>query len=114
MRGNERLAFARRHFRDLALVNRDAANELDVEMNHCPSHGLVAHREGVPAFGEAARGLLDHGERFRKDFLRRAASTLESLIAESSCFHAEVLARKASSESSPSASSISLTCRTTG
>ena len=42
--GDERLAFARRHFRDPALVQRDAAEDLHVERHHVPFVRLAAHR----------------------------------------------------------------------
>ena len=68
--GDEGLAFARGHFGDAPAMKHQSPDELNIEMNHGPCHRLVAHRKGVPAFGEAARGLLDHGKRLRKDFFK--------------------------------------------
>ncbi len=55
-RRDERLALAGAHFGDLALVQRDAADELHVE---------VAHAE------RAARRLAHHGERLGQQFVQR-------------------------------------------
>ena len=57
-RRDERLALARLHFRDPALVQHDAANELDVEMPHVQG---------------AASGLANDRERFRQDVVERGA-----------------------------------------
>ena len=56
--GGERLALARSHLRDIAFVERDSADELDVE---------VAHVEGAPP------GLAHDRERLRQDCLNRLA-----------------------------------------
>ena len=55
-RRDERLAFAGAHFRDLAVVERDAAQELHVEMPHAE---------------RALAGLADDGERLREDVVER-------------------------------------------
>ena len=57
-RGDQGLALAGLHFRDLAVVQDHAADELDVEM---------ALAEG------AAAGLADHGEGFRQQVVQRRA-----------------------------------------
>ena len=57
-RGDERLALAGLHLRDLALVKHRAADELDVE---------VAHVQHAPA------GFADHGERLDQQVVERFA-----------------------------------------
>ena len=57
-RRDERLALAGAHFRDLAVVQRDAADQLDVEM---------AHRQRPLA------GLADDGERLGQHVVERLA-----------------------------------------
>ena len=68
--GDKGLAFARGHLGDAAAMKHHSPDQLHIEMNHGPSHRLVAHRKRVPAFGEAARALLDHRKRLWKDFLK--------------------------------------------
>ena len=63
-RRDQRLAFARRHFRDAASVQHHAADELHVEVHHVPGHGLVADREFLLDLGEPAGGVFHHRERF--------------------------------------------------
>ena len=55
-RRHEGLALAGRHFGDLALVERDAADQLDVEMDHVPGQ-LVLADDDLPA-DEPAGGAL--------------------------------------------------------
>ena len=91
-RRDERLAFARAHFRDLAVVQRHAAHELNVE---------VAHRQ------RALAGLAHHGEGLgqaprRVPRRRRRAPSIRS-----------VLALSASSDSAAIAGSRALISRTT-
>ena len=57
-RGDQRLSFAGFHFRDLAAVQNDAADQLHVEVAH------VEH---------AAAALADHGEGFREQVVERGA-----------------------------------------
>ena len=58
--GDEGLALARGHLGDLALVEGDAADELDVEMDHLPDLFMLADDLAGPA--EASGGVLDGGE----------------------------------------------------
>jgi hypothetical protein len=53
-RGDQSLAFARFHFRNLAFVEDDAADELHIEMPHIQ---------------RAAAGFADHGKGFGQDLL---------------------------------------------
>jgi len=64
-RRDERLAFARLHFRDLALVQDDAAQELHVERHHVPFERVAAHLLGRA--DQVAAGVLDERVRFRQD-----------------------------------------------
>jgi hypothetical protein len=57
-RGHERLALARAHFRDLAVVERHAADQLDVEMTHL-QHALAR--------------LAHDGKRLRQERVERLA-----------------------------------------
>ena len=59
-RGDEGLALARRHLGDPALVEGDAADELDVEMHHVPGQLVVADDD--LAADQAAGGVLHGGE----------------------------------------------------
>ena len=77
--GDERLAFARLHLGDLALVEHDAAYELAVEGDHVPRERVPAHLLG--GAHEVAAGILHECERLgqepvERDLLRREA-TLE-------------------------------------
>ena len=64
-RSHQRLAFAGLHFRNRALVQHHAANQLHVEMTHVKY---------------AASGFADHGKGFHQnlaeDFLQRAVLLL--------------------------------------
>ena len=53
-RRDEGLAFAGRHFGDLALVEDDAADELDVVMDHVPGHFVAAGHPGAVVDGVVA------------------------------------------------------------
>ena len=57
-RRDERLALARLHLGYLALVEHDAADELDVERNHVPGEGVPADLRRRPA-QVAARVLYE-------------------------------------------------------
>ena len=70
-RGDEGLALAGRHFGNATLVQRDAADQLDVEMNHVPGQLVVAHhRLGAD---EPAGGVLHGGEGLRQDLVEGLA-----------------------------------------
>ncbi len=66
-RGDEGLAFARGHFRDEAAMEGDAAEQLDVEVDHVP--GDLGAADVDLAAAHAAGGGLDDGEGFRQDLL---------------------------------------------
>ena len=74
--GHERFAFAGGHFGDLPRVQRHAANELDVERNHLPHHGMAAHHHFRLALGQAAAGIFDDGERLGQNFVERSRQFL--------------------------------------
>ena len=61
-RGHERLSFARSHFRNHALGETDAANDLRVEMHHVPRHRLAAHGERVLALVEPPCAVFHRSE----------------------------------------------------
>lgn len=68
---DEGFAFAGGHLRDVAAMQRNAAENLDVERNHVPDHRLPADLD-LPA-DQAAAGVLDGGERFAHDVIERFA-----------------------------------------
>ena len=68
-RRDERLTFARRHFRDLVLVKRDPADELHVEMHHVPRQLVVADDDLAAA--EPPRRVLHDRERLRQNLVER-------------------------------------------
>ena len=75
--GDEGLAFAGRHFRDLPSMEGDAANELDVKGNHFPLERMAAHHDFLSA--QTAAGRFDHGIGFREDFLEAHSQFREVL-----------------------------------
>ena len=70
-RRHERLALTGRHFRDAALVEGDAADQLHVEVHHVPGQFLVAHRDG--AADEPAGGVLHRSEGLGQDLVEGLA-----------------------------------------
>ena len=69
--GDERLAFAGGHFRDLALMEHDAADDLHVERDHVPHELVAADLVGAP--DHAAAGVLHDGERLAHHGVERFA-----------------------------------------
>ena len=69
--GDERLAFAGGHFRDLALMEHDAADDLHVERDHVPHEVVAADLVGAP--DHAAAGVLHDGERLAHHGVERFA-----------------------------------------
>jgi hypothetical protein len=61
------LAFASGHFRDLALVQRDATDQLHVEGNHVPLQRVRPHGDFTPA--KPAASVLHDRESFRQYFV---------------------------------------------
>ena len=61
---DERLALAGGHFRDLAIVQSDAADELHVERDHFPAERMFADDDIRFTFGQPAAGVFDHGKGF--------------------------------------------------
>src|SRR2546430_6997342 len=59
------LPISRGHFRDLALMQHDAAEELDIKWHHVPLVGLTTHGPFLAA--ETAARILHRGERFRSE-----------------------------------------------
>ncbi len=70
-RGDQRFAFARRHFRDPSIVQGDPAKDLHVERNHVPFVRLAAHQPFLA--NEPAAGVLHGGERFGQQIIQRRA-----------------------------------------
>ena len=68
-RRHQRLAFARGHFGDLAVVQHDAADELRVERHHVPGLRMPADVHDRPA--QAAARVLDDGERLDHQVVKR-------------------------------------------
>jgi len=76
-RRDERLAFARRHFRDLAKVELDAAHQLDVVRHHVPLE--VAPGDVHRGAEQAARRLAHRGERLGQDLVERVGDRAPQL-----------------------------------
>ena len=66
--GDEGFAFAGRHFRDFLFVERNAADDLDIERDHVPGELMVADDRGGSA--EAAAGVLDSREGFAENVVK--------------------------------------------
>ena len=64
-------AFTRLHFRDFALVQYDATDELDIKRDHVPCQFVVADFTGCAA--EAAAGILHGCEGLGKNGIKRFA-----------------------------------------
>ena len=75
-RGDERFAFAGRHFRDPPAMQNDAADQLHIEVHHVPRHRLIADRESILALGQAARGVFHHRKGFRQNLVEPAGERL--------------------------------------
>ena len=67
-RADERLAFARGHFRNVAGVERITADELHIERHHLPAQRMFAHDDVRAA--QAAAGVFDDGERLRQNLIQ--------------------------------------------
>ena len=67
-RGDERFAFAGRHFGDLARDAGHAADKLHVEGDHLPFQRMFADDDFRAA--QPPAGVLDHGEGFGQDFVQ--------------------------------------------
>ena len=65
--GHQRLAFAGRHFRNAAAMQRDAADELHIVWHHVPGHGLAGDGNGCAHQPPAC--FLDGSKRFRQQAL---------------------------------------------
>ena len=76
-RRDERLAFARGHFRDPAVVQHHAADELHVEVHHVPLRRVIADLE-LPAH-QAARRIFHHCEGLGQDLLQHLLLLVEIL-----------------------------------
>jgi hypothetical protein len=85
-RRNERLSFTRRHFRDLAEVQLDAAHELHVVVHHVPLELLVRH--GDLRADQAARSLARRGERLGQNLVEHFGDCVTKL-----CFDATATIR---------------------
>ena len=59
-RGNEGLTFTGRHFCDLALMERNTADQLHIEGDHVPFQLMPADGESLSA--QSAAGIFDRGE----------------------------------------------------
>ncbi len=68
--GDERLAFAGGHFRDVAGVQRITADELNIERHHFPTNGMTAHNDILSA--QTAAGIFDDRERPRQNLVQLA------------------------------------------
>ena len=69
-------AFAGGHFGDLAVVQRNAADELHVKRNHLPEHGMAAHDHFRFALRQPAAGVFDDGKGFGQNFVERGGQFL--------------------------------------
>ncbi len=85
--GDERLAFARRHFRDPAVVQGDPAEDLHVKWDHVPFVGLTAH--GPFPADKTTAGVLYRRERLGQQIVQCCA--LGEPLAEFVRFRAELL-----------------------
>ena len=70
-RRHQRLAFARLHFGNLALMQNDTAYELHVERNHIPRKRMPADLLRRP--DKLAAGVLDERVRLRQNVVERLA-----------------------------------------
>ena len=70
-RRHERLAFARLHLGDLALVKDDAADELHVKGNHIPGERMAADLLGRA--DQVTARVLQKRERLRQNLVKRLA-----------------------------------------
>ena len=64
---DQRLAFTGRHLGDLALVQRDAADQLHVVGHHVPGHGLAGHHDRCAQ--QTTAGFFYRGVGFGQDFI---------------------------------------------
>ena len=69
-RGDQGLAFTGRHFGNMGGVQRVAADELDVEGDHFPPDGVVAHDDVGAA--KAPAGVFDHREGLGQNLVQPA------------------------------------------
>jgi hypothetical protein len=67
--GDEGLAFACGHLGDATAMEHHAADKLNIEVHHGPSHWLVADGEGMLTFGKAAGPVFYHRECLGQQFL---------------------------------------------
>ena len=68
---NQRLTLTGGHLSNLALMQRDPADELDVKRHHIPLGLDPGHIPACPQM--MTTGFLDHGECFRHDVVKRLA-----------------------------------------
>ena len=68
---DEGFAFAGRHFRDFLFVERNAADDLDIERDHVPGELMVADDRGGSA--EAAAGIFDGCKSFAENVIKSFA-----------------------------------------
>ena len=126
-RGHEGLALAGPHLGDLALVEHDATDQLDVEVAHPegPNHRLAGHREGLGE--DVVEGQVDRGDVAPTARLAQLATALEVGMVElvvgrllgrtfslNSSRSAVNLSRISASERALSSSSSSLASSTNG
>ncbi|GBD05647.1 hypothetical protein HRbin20_01236 [bacterium HR20] len=71
--GNERFSFAGGHFGDLALVEDDAAHELDVVGDHIPDDFVASDGVRVAAFSKSAADFFEESEGFGEDLIEQLA-----------------------------------------
>ncbi len=70
-RRHQRFAFTGLHLGNFALMQHNAADELDIERNHVPCELVAAHIARGPA--QPAASILDNGERLAQDSVQRLA-----------------------------------------
>ncbi len=68
-RGDECLALAGGHFRDLAQMQPRAAQQLHIKRNHVPRELVTAHFDLLA--DHAAAGVFHHGKGFRENLVER-------------------------------------------
>jgi hypothetical protein len=70
-RGDEGLALTRGHLGDATFVERDAADQLDIEVHHVPGQFMIADQNR--ATDQSPGGIFYHSKRLGQDLVQRLA-----------------------------------------